>query len=83
MKAIKDQISAIVVFKSTNLSNLTEEYNALRDRLVEGLDKMKVANIFSKAEIEEIRMCMYEILNNRYASAKTDVTNKLRSEFQF
>lgn len=83
MKAIKDQISAIVVFKSTNLSNLTEEYNALRDRLVEGLDKMKVANIFSKAEIEEIRMCMYEVLNNRYASAKTDVVNKLRSEFQF
>ena len=83
MKAIKDQISAIVVFKSTNLSNLTEEYNALRDRLVEGLDKMKVANIFSKAEIEEIRICMYEVLNTRYANARADVTNKLRSEFTF
>lgn len=83
MKAIKDQISAIVVFKATNLSNLTEEYGALRDRLVEGLDKMKMANIYSKAEVEEIRMYMYEVLNNRYASAKTDVVNKLRSEFTF
>ena len=83
MKAIKDQISAIVVFTATNLHTLTEEYGAIRDRLVEGLDKMKMANIYSKAEVEEIRMYMYEVLNNRYASAKTDVVNKLRSEFQF
>lgn len=83
MKTIKDQISAIVVFKATNLPNLTEEYGAIRERLVEGLDKMKMSNIYSKAEVEEIRMYMYEVLNNRYASAKTDVTNKLRSEFTF
>lgn len=83
MKTIKDQISAIVVFKATNLHHLTEEYGAVRDRLVEGLDKMKMANIYSKAEVEEIRMYMYEVLNNRYASAKTDVVNKLRSEFTF
>ena len=83
MKTIKDQISAIVVFKATTLSNLTDEYDAVRDRLAEGLDKMKNANIYSKAEVEEIRVYMYEVLNNRYASAKTDVVNKLRSEFQF
>ena len=83
MKTIKDQISAIVVFKATTLSNLTDEYAAVRDRLAEGLDKMKNANIYSKAEVEEIRVYMYEVLNNRYASAKTDVVNKLRSEFQF
>jgi hypothetical protein len=83
MKAIKDQISAIVVFSATNLHNLTEEYGTIRDRLVEGLDKMKMANIYSKAEVEEIRMYMYEVLNNRYANAKTDVVNKLRSEFTF
>lgn len=83
MKAIKDQISAIVVFKATTLSNLTEEYAIIRDRLVEGLDKMKSANIYSKAETEDIRVYMYEVLNNRYANAKSDVVNKLRSEFQF
>lgn len=83
MKAIKDQISAIVVFKETNLANLSEEYGAIRYRLVEGLDKMKIANIYSRTEIEEIRMFMYEVLSNRYDSAKKDVINKLRSEFTF
>jgi flagellar basal body-associated protein FliL len=83
MKAIKDQISAIVVFNATTLPNLTKEYDEIRDRLLEGLDKMKVANVFSKNEIEEIRVCMYEVLNNRYTSVRTDIINKLRSEFIF
>lgn len=83
MKAIKDQISAIVVFKATNLANLSEEYGAIRDRLIKGLDKMKIANIYSRTEIEEIRVYMHELLNTRYDVTKKDVIGKLRSQFVF
>lgn len=83
MKAIKDQISAIVVFKATNLANLSEEYGAIRDRLIKGLDKMKIANIYSRTEIEEIRVYMHELLNHRYDAAKKDVIGTLRSQFTF
>lgn len=83
MKAIKDQISAIVVFKATNLANLSEEYGAIRDRLIKGLNKMKVANIYSRTEIEEIRAYMHELLNHRYDATKKDVIGTLRSQFTF
>lgn len=83
MKTIKDQINKIVEYKATTLSELSKEHDTLRERLVEGLDKMKAANVYSKEEIEEIRMYMYQVLNERYTHARNDVVNKLRAEFTF
>lgn len=83
MKTIKDQIASMVVYKATALSELSKEHDTFRERLVEGLDKMKAANIYSKEEIEEIRMYMYQVLNERYTNARNDVVNKLRAEFTF
>ncbi len=83
MKTIKDQINTIVEFKAITLSELSKEHDILRERLVEGLDKMKAANVYSKEEIEEIRMYMYQVLNERYTNTRTDVVNKLRAEFTF
>lgn len=83
MKNIKDQISAIVVFKANNLKNLAEEYGAIYDRLYDGVAKMKASNLYNISEIDEIRAYVREILTQRYNSAKADITAQLRSQFNF
>lgn len=83
MKHIKDQISAIVVFKAETTEDLNTEYAAIENRCAEGLAKMEASNLFSEDEIKAAKSYYRNLLWMRFTSAKSDVVNTLRSNFEF
>jgi hypothetical protein len=83
MDAIKKQVDAIVVYKGETFAAVNAEYNDIKDRISEGLDKMKDAMIFSDAEINSIRKYAMELLGIRYRVAKDALTKTQRASFQF
>jgi hypothetical protein len=83
MNAIKDQVDSIVKFTATTFDALAEERSKIQDRIVEGVEKMKEAKVFSEAEVKEISQYAVNVLNARYSSAKADITNDIRNTFEF
>lgn len=83
MEKIKNQISAIVVFKAVTLQELDQEYNDLGARIDEGIERMKAARVFASHEIEEIRKYALNVRNNRYNAAYADIRGSIRNNFEF
>lgn len=83
MNAIKDQVDSIVKFTATTFDALAEERSKIQDRIIEGVEKMKEAKVFSEAEVKEISQYAVNVLNARYSSTKADITNDLRNTFEF
>ena len=83
MEKIKNQVSAIVVFKAVTLQELDQEYNDLGARIEEGIERMKAAGVFANHEIEEIRKYALNVRNNRYIAAYADVRGSIRNNFEF
>lgn len=83
MNAIKDQVDSIVKFTATTFDALTEERGRIQDRIVDGLERMKESKVFSEAEIKEVSQFALNTLNTRYSSARADITNNIRTSFEF
>ena len=83
MEKIKNQVSAIVVFKVVTLQELDQEYNDIGARIEEGVERMKAAGVFANHEIEEIRKYALNVRNNRHDAAYADVRGSIRNNFEF
>lgn len=83
MNKIKDQVDALVKFTATTIDALTDERSTIQDRLIEGIEKMKEAHIFTDEEIKEISKYTMHVLNNRFNNAKAAIINELRATFTF
>lgn len=83
MEKIKNQISAIVVFKAATFQELDQEFSDLGARIDEGIERMKAAGVFANHEIEEIRKYALNVRNNRYNTAHADVRGSIRNNFEF
>lgn len=87
IKAIKEQVSAIVVFKVNTYEELEATYDAIRARVEKGVENMEHANqpvqIFSESEINNVYTYAIEILGDRYRSAKNDIISHARGSFEF
>ena len=83
MEKIKNQISAIVVFKGATLQELDQEYNDLGARIDEGIERMQAAGVFANHEIEEKRKYALNVRNNRYNAAYADIRGSIRNNFEF
>ena len=83
MEKIKNQISAIVVFKAASFQELDQEYNDLGARIEEGIERMKAAGVFAHHEIEEIRKYALSVRNNRYNAVYADIRGSIRNNFEF
>ena len=85
--SIKEQVSAIVVYKATTFEALEFEFNEIKARIEEGVDKMKEQNrittVFTDEEITEVNDYARELLCDRYRSAKTDIKGTMRRNFVF
>lgn len=83
MNKIKDQVDSLVKFTATTIDALTDERSTIQDRLIEGIEKMKEAHIFTDEEIKEISKYTMHVLNNRFNNAKAAIINELRATFTF
>lgn len=83
MEKIKNQISAIVVYKGTTFQELEQEYNDLGARIWEGIERMKAAGVFANYEIEELRKYALNIRDYRYNSAYAELRESIRNNFEF
>jgi hypothetical protein len=83
MKKIKQQIDSIISFKANSLEKLTEEYDSIRERIQEGIEKMQNSKIFTNEEIKEINTYAKTMLNQKYTNARTDLTKTLKDNFVF
>lgn len=87
IKAIKEQVSAIVVYKSTTFEALEKEFEEIKARIEEGIDKMKQANnyttVFDESEIKDVNDYARELLCDRYRACKADIKGTTRVNFVF
>ena len=83
MDTIKEQVSSLVKFTATTFDALLEERGTIQDRIIEGIEKMKESKVFSEAEVKEISQFALNTLNTRYSSARADITNNIRTSFEF
>ena len=87
INAIKEQVSAIVNYKSETFDALEIEFNEIKSRIEEGIDKMHQANerttVFTEQEIKEVDDYAREILCERYRGTKNDIIGTTRANFQF
>jgi hypothetical protein len=83
MNKIKEQIDALVVFSATDFDSLQEEETSIKDRCIEGIEKMKEAKVFTDKEIAEINQYWPSVVNARYNAAKQDIANTIRTNFIF
>ena len=83
MQAITKQVEALVEYKGDTFEALNAEYNALRERIEEGLDKMKMASVFTDSEINHVKNFAFDLIGARYRSAKETLTQNLRESFKF
>lgn len=83
IERIKEQVSAIVVFKSESFEQLHEEFSDVTARIEEGLDKMKALNVFSEDEVKMVREYAFELRYRRYQECNRDITAVLRGSFEF
>ena len=87
MDSIKEQVSAIVVYKATTFEALEVEFDEIKARVEEGIDKMKAQNgfttVFTDEEITEVNDYARELLCDRYRSCKTDIVGTTRRNFVF
>lgn len=83
MEKIKEQVSAIVAFASTDLDKLGVEYGKINDRINEGVQNMKAAGVFTEKEVNEIFNFGKELLNRRYNETKQIIAKQIRDNFKF
>lgn len=83
IERIKEQVSAIVVFKSESFEQLREEYYDVTARIEDGLDRMKELNVFSDDEVKQVRDYAYELRHRRYHECNRDIAAALRGSFEF
>lgn len=83
IESIKAQISAIVVFKANNLTELEHEWISIGGRLNQGYEKMDKADIFKDEEKKEIRKYANDLRNTRYNECRRDIITSQRAEFVF
>ena len=87
IKAIKEQVSAIVEFKVYSYEELEAAYDSIHARIEKGIENMEQANepvqIFSDSEINNVYTYAMEILGDRYRNAKSDIIEHKRASFEF
>lgn len=87
INTIKEQVSAIVSYKSETFEALELEFNEIKARIEEGIDKMHKANeittIFTEQEIKEVDNYAIGILCERYRGMKNDIIGTTRANFEF
>lgn len=83
IERIKEQINALVEFKSVTFRELDDEWGVVGDRLVEGLEKMKSAGVFSETEIEDVKKYAFSLKRNRFDQVRSSIWNGMRDSFEF
>lgn len=83
IESIKAQISAIVVFKANNLTELESEWMSIDGRLNQGYEKMDKANIFKDEEKKEVRKYANDLRNTRYNECRRGIIESKRMDFVF
>lgn len=83
IERIKEQVSAIVVFKSESFEQLREEFYDVTARIEDGLDRMNGLNVFSDDEVKQVRDYAYVLRHRRYHECNRDITAVLRGSFEF
>lgn len=83
MQAITKQVEALVEYKGDTFEALNAEYDAFKERIEEGLEKMKEAAVFTDSEINHVKNFAFDLIGARYRSAKEVLKQSLRDSFQF
>ena len=83
MQAITKQVEALVEYKGDTFDALNAEYDAFRERIEEGLEKMKEISVFSDSEINHVKNFAFDLIASRLRTAKEVLRQNLRDSFQF
>ena len=83
VESIKNQVSAIIVFKSESFDELSKEYRAIRERIDEGIARMEASEVFNENEIKEIKEYATGTLYRRQNEAHRDLRKIKRANFEF
>lgn len=83
MQAITKQIESLIQYKGETFDAINQEYNSLKDRIEEGVQKMKDAGVFTDSEINQVRDFAINLLGSRFREAKDAIKRNLRESFQF
>lgn len=83
IESIKNQVSAIIVFKSKSFDELSKEYRAIRDRIDEGIARMKASKVFNAYEIKEIKEYAMGTLYRRNNEAHSELRTIKKANFEF
>lgn len=83
MQAITKQIESLIQYKGETFDAINQEYDSLKDRIEEGVQKMKDAGVFTDSEINQVRDFAINLLGSRFREAKDAIKRNLRESFQF
>ena len=83
MEKIRNQINDIITYNCDDFNSLTARYDALGNRIDEGIMKMKEAGVFTDAEIQEISTFAHNLRRDRYIEAKKALIESMRDAFEF
>ena len=83
MQAITSQVESLVQYKGETFDAINQEYDSLKDRIEEGIQKMKESNVFTDSEIKQVRDFAMNLLGVRYREMKDTITKNMRESFQF
>lgn len=83
IESIKNQVSAIIVFKGESFDELSEEHRAICERIDEGIARMEASEVFSEDEIKEIKSYATGTLYRMYKEARTNLRTIKRANFEF
>ena len=83
MQTITKQVESLVQYKGDTFDAINQEYDSLKDRIEEGVQKMKEAGVFTDSEIKQVRDFAMNLLGARYREMKDTITKNMRESFQF
>ena len=83
MQAITSQVESLVQYKGETFDAINQEYDSIKDRIEEGVQKMKESNVFTDSEIKQVRDFAINLLGVRYRETKDTITKNMRESFQF
>lgn len=83
MQIITKQIEVLIQYKGGTFDAINQEYDSLKDRIEEGVQKMKDTGVFTDSEINQVKDFAINLLGSRFREAKDTIKKNLRESFQF
>lgn len=83
MQTITKQVESLIQYKGETFDAINQEYDSLKDRIEEGIQKMKDAGVFTDSEINQVKDFAMNLLGGRFREMKEAIKKNMRESFQF